>query len=113
MPDRRAGLTHALAETLSALLVATTLADLSDEERADIQALPPPELSTRVDDEASWLVIEWGGSSQGHAWDGSEDDAREIVRSAGPLFAENLSGDYWISGGWRGHRGQDGSFQSG
>lgn len=113
MPGDTAGPIDELASVLSAELLAATFAGLSDEERVDVQALPPPELSTKADADGSWLVIEWGGSSQAHGWDGSEADALEIVRSAGPAFAENLSADFWVSGGWRDHQEQGEGFQSG
>ena len=114
MRDRQAGVTGGFADGLRALLISTALGGLSEDERVDLKMLPPPVLSTQVDDGGSLLlVIEWGGSSQAHDWDGSESGALDIARSAGPLFAENLSADYWISGGWRNHRTRDGSFRTG
>jgi len=99
MSDQRSGLTNDLADELSRLLADTTLEDLSDEERAFIQALPPPEISTRVDGGESWLVLAWDGREIAYVWEGSEVEALEIRRRAAPDFAENLSTDYWVSGG--------------
>lgn len=63
----------------------------------------PPMITAEADvDGAAVIVVNYAGSTRQVHWDGSSADAYAIVEGVAETLAEDISGDYWRTEGWRG-----------
>lgn len=97
----------ALATSLLQLFQATVRDLLSEDERSALDTIRTPARLdvARVGDSAAIKLTFFGGQTW-LEWDGTDDDARSLVRGLAESAAGNVSGDFWIQGeGWRSQTG--------
>jgi hypothetical protein len=64
--------------------------------------LDPPRFEVATLDGDQVLQLRWFGGVTSVGWDGSAQDARELVTGLADTAAASISGDFWIQGdGWR------------
>lgn len=93
----------ALATSLLDLFDVTLRESLNDDERSHLDTIHTSARLdvARVGENAAIKLTFFGGHSWS-AWDGTDDDARSLVRDFAESAAANVSGDFWIQGeGWR------------
>lgn len=93
----------ALATSLLELFEVTLRDSLSEEERSHFDTIRTPASLdvARVGETAAIRLTFFGGHTW-LGWDGSDDDARSLVRDLAESAAANVSSDFWIQGeGWR------------
>lgn len=92
-----------LATSLLELFEATVHDTLSEDERSALNTIRTPARLhiAHVGDAAAIRLTFFGGTSW-VAWDGTDHEARVLVRELARSAADNVSGDHWINGdGWR------------
>lgn len=93
----------ALATSLLDLFDVTLRESLNDDERGHLDTIrTSAHLDVaRVGANAAIKLTFFGGH-RWSAWDGTDDDARSLVRDFAESAAATVSGDFWIQGeGWR------------
>lgn len=93
----------ALATSLLGLFEETLRNSLSDDERSYLETIRTPARLdvARVEGTAAIKLTFFGGNTW-LGWDGTDDDARSLVRDLAEAAAANVSSDFWVQGeGWR------------
>lgn len=101
--DGNAELDEQLAASLIDVFWAELRARLDPGELTHLESIRTPPVLERVlwDGRDALRLTFFGGESLS-AWDGSSNDAREVVRDFAESAAGSVSGDHWIQGdGWR------------
>jgi hypothetical protein len=92
-----------LASALAAAFWAGVRGFLKPEELQFLDGLSLPRVSAERDDDGDLvLVLNYYGNTTTIGWDGSPEDATEIVSGLCETAAYSISEGYWSSGGWRG-----------
>jgi hypothetical protein len=76
-------------------------AEVEGQELDVLVGLDPPVFEVESESGALSLSIAFAGSRTTTEWDGSTEEAMELVRQAAPSLAFSVSDIYWTSGGWR------------
>ena len=75
---------------------------LSDEEQGFLDQVRPPQIWTELNEDGEvGLLVRLYGSTSTAEWDGTVQDAEEIVDALTETQAANVSDGYWMSGGWK------------
>jgi hypothetical protein len=93
----------ALAKSLLELFEATLWDSLDEEESSYLETIrTPARLDIARVGETAGIKLSFFGGHTWLGWDGTEDDARSLVRDLAKSAAAKVSGDFWIQGeGWR------------
>ncbi|MDQ1392629.1 MAG: hypothetical protein QOF30_1606 [Acidimicrobiaceae bacterium] len=62
----------------------------------------PPGMEVGTEPDGSHVLrISFGGTVTMTNWDGTPEDAMSVVNNFAATAADNVSADYWVTGGWR------------
>ena len=86
---------------LAAALRKQVQPELEGRELHALEGLNAPVFEVESDGGEVLLSIAFAGSKTTTEWDGSPEEAFELVRQNALSFAYSVSDIYWMSGGWR------------